>query len=189
MAARPLALILALLVAAILAPAASASDAQNRVRASLLAAPTHTGPAATESPWTHPATTTAQLRLAAGCCVAAKPAASAPASRIVGNTTSAGVQRANPAEWRRLQSTWDDAGLGDILSSANRARIAKGRTPRVDDDWVRHFPGDEALIGERISMHHIGGSPFTVPLPATRHLDAHMPGGFRYNRGGPGRTG
>ena len=29
----------------------------------------------------------------------------------------------------------------------------------------------------------------TVPLPATRHLDAHMPSGYRYNPGGPGRSG
>ncbi len=42
------------------------------------------------------------------------------------------------------------------------------------------------LLGERISPQHIGGLPVTVPLPATRHLDAHMPGGFRYNPGGPG---
>lgn len=35
-------------------------------------------------------------------------------------------------------------------------------------------------------MHHVQGSPLTVPLPDTRHLDAHMPGGFRYNPSGPG---
>jgi len=29
------------------------------------------------------------------------------------------------------------------------------------------------------------GQTLTVPLPDTRHLDAHMPGGFRYNPGGP----
>lgn len=68
----------------------------------------------------------------------------------------------------------------------NRTAIAKGRTPKVDDAWIKVFPEDAGLKGERIPMHHIQGSPLTVPLPDTRHLDAHMPGGFRYNPGGPG---
>jgi filamentous hemagglutinin len=40
-----------------------------------------------------------------------------------------------------------------------------------------------------IPMHHIQGTPIVVPLPAMRHLDAHMPGGFRFNPGGPGTSG
>jgi RHS repeat-associated protein len=121
--------------------------------------------------------------------IAKKAPSSAPVSRIAGNTTRSGVKRTNPADWRRLQGVWDEAGIGDILSASNRQRITKGRTPVVDEDWVRHFPDDRALLGERIPMHHVGGSPFTVPLPDSRHLDAHMPGGYRYNPGGPGRTG
>jgi HNH/Endo VII superfamily nuclease toxin with a HHH motif len=92
-------------------------------------------------------------------------------------------------DWRRTRDLWDRVGIGDILSDANRARIAAGRTPVVDEAWVRHVPGDKALIGEKIPMHHVGGSPITVPLPASRHIDAHMPGGYRYNPGGPGASG
>jgi hypothetical protein len=51
---------------------------------------------------------------------------------------------------------------------------------------LSYFPEDAGLLGELITMHHIGGTPITVPLPATRHLNGHMPGGFRYNSGGPG---
>jgi len=102
------------------------------------------------------------------------------------NTTRAGVVRTNAADWRALRDHWDELGYGNILSSTNRSAIAKGRTPKVDGDWINHFPEDIGLKGERIPMHHIGGLPITVPLPATRHLDAHMPGGFRYNPGGPG---
>lgn len=108
------------------------------------------------------------------------------ATTAVKNTTRTGVVRNNPADWRATRDLGDNSGYGDILSSANRSSIAKGRTPRVDDDWISFFPEDAGLIGERIPMHHIQGSPITVPLPATRHLDAHMPGGFRYNPGGPG---
>ncbi|WP_225981737.1 LysM peptidoglycan-binding domain-containing protein [Paracidovorax avenae] len=107
------------------------------------------------------------------------------AARPTGATRN-GVVRTNAADWRDLRDHWDDLGYSEILSQANRAAIAAGRTPKVDNDWVRVFPEDAGLIGERISMHHIGGLPVTIPLPATRHMDAHMPGGYRYNPGGPG---
>jgi hypothetical protein len=105
------------------------------------------------------------------------------------NTTRLGVVRNNPRDWRNLRDVWDQAGVGDILSPRNRQRIADGLVPEVDDHWIRWFPGDDVLRGESIPMHHIQGTPLTVPLPASRHLDAHMPGGFRYNPGGPGRSG
>jgi hypothetical protein len=112
-------------------------------------------------------------------------ALSAAASRPP-NSTRSGVLRTNPADWRALREHWDALGYSEILSTANRSAISKGRTPRVDDQWIAVFPEDAGLRGERISMHHIGGSPVTIPLPASRHLDAHMPGGFRHNPGGPG---
>lgn len=110
-----------------------------------------------------------------------------PAASVVSSgTTRTGVVRTNAADWRALRDNWDDLGYGQILSAENRTAIAKGRTPKVDDAWIKVFPEDAGLKGERIPMHHIQGSPLTVPLPDTRHLDAHMPGGFRYNPGGPG---
>ncbi|SCZ19763.1 MULTISPECIES: LysM peptidoglycan-binding domain-containing protein [unclassified Pseudomonas] len=109
-----------------------------------------------------------------------------PASIISSGTTRTGLVRTNAADWRALRNDWDDLGYGQILSTENRASIAKGRPPKVDDTWIKVFPEDAGLLGEKISMHHIQGLPLTVPLPATRHLDAHMPGGFRYNPGGPG---
>lgn len=114
------------------------------------------------------------------------PSAIAAAAARSASTTRLGVNRTNAADWRDLRDHWDSLGYSEILSSANRTAIAKGRTPKVDDDWVRVFPEDAGLRGERIPMHHIGGLPVTIPLPATRHMDAHMPGGYRYNPGGPG---
>ena len=102
------------------------------------------------------------------------------------NTTRLGVTRTNAADWRDLRDHWDTLGYSEILSSTNRTAIATGRTPKVDADWIKVFPEDAGLHGERIPMHHIGGLPVTIPLPATRHMDAHMPGGYRYNSGGPG---
>jgi RHS repeat-associated protein len=105
------------------------------------------------------------------------------------STTRTGVKRQNAADWRRTRDLWDQTGSGGALSDDNRKRICKGRTPVVDKEWVSHFPGDQALMGEQIRMHHIAGSPITVPLPESRHMDAHMPGGFAGNPGGPGMSG
>lgn len=110
----------------------------------------------------------------------------APSIAKVCNTTRHGFKRNNARDWRNLRDSWDDLGYSSLLSSENRAKIANGRTPVVDSSWVKGFPEDAGLLGERISMHHIGGYPVTVPLADTRHLQAHMPGGFRNNPGGPG---
>lgn len=85
---------------------------------------------------------------------------------------------------------WDnDPVYNRILSKGNRWRIDHDLVPKVDKSWVEFFPGDANLVGENITMHHIGGTRLTTPLPASRHLDAHMPGGYRYNPGGTGTCG
>jgi RHS repeat-associated protein len=105
------------------------------------------------------------------------------------NTTSKGFKRANATEWRKIRDSWDEAGFGDALSEANRKKIARGRAPVVDDAWIEYFPGDAKFKGELISIHHIHGWPFTVPQTKSRHKDAHMPGGYGKNTGGPGTSG
>ena len=44
-------------------------------------------------------------------------------------------------------------------------------------------------MDEAITIHHIGGTPIGVPLPASRHLDAHMPGGGGGTGGAAGAGG
>ncbi|MCG2593198.1 LysM peptidoglycan-binding domain-containing protein [Ramlibacter sp. XY19] len=109
-----------------------------------------------------------------------------PVSPSPSNATRMGVIRRNDADMRQLRDLWDDLGYGEILSTTNRQFIAKGLRPKVDEAWIKVFPEDAGLVGERITPHHIAGLPVTIPLPKTRHMDAHMPGGFRYNPGGPG---
>lgn len=58
-----------------------------------------------------------------------------PAPVVTSGTTRTGVVR----DWRVLRDNWDDLGYGQILSTENRAAIAKGKTPKVDDAWVKVF--------------------------------------------------
>ena len=112
--------------------------------------------------------------------------ASRPGSNRGRNTTRLGVKRNNRADWRATVDLWDQSGYGHLLSAANRASIAAGRTPVVHNAWIAGFPEDAGLKGEQIPMHHFRGLPLTIPLPYPRHLDAHMPGGFRRNSGSVG---
>lgn len=76
--------------------------------------------------------------------------------------------------------------MEEILSDSNRWKIDNGIVPTVDDSWIRWFPEHQSARNEKIIMHHVDGNRITVPLPESFHLDAHMPGGYRYNSGGPG---
>lgn len=102
------------------------------------------------------------------------------------NTTRRGVKRNNPKDWRETMLLWDSVGMEDLLSPANRARIKDSIAPIVDDAWIVYHPEDSGLRGQKISMHHVEGLPLTVPLPYSRHIDAHRPGGFGRNPGGVG---
>jgi len=109
-----------------------------------------------------------------------------PTKSAIKNTTRRGIKRHSAKSWRDYRDNWDKAGYGDILSHENRIKIAKGQSPIVDDEWIAAFPEHEIYRGQKIIPHHIGGYNIVVPLPEGAHLGAHMPGGYRYNPGGPG---
>lgn len=86
-----------------------------------------------------------------------------PGPIISSGMTRTGVVRTNATDWRALRDNWDDLGYGQILSTENRAAIAKGRTPKVDDAWVKVFPEDAGLKGEE----------FLCAISKVRHLRYH----------------
>ncbi len=140
MAARLTTLILAALVAAILAPAASASDAQNRVRAFLLAAPTHTGPAAAEKSCMHPATTTRRPGFTAGFCVATKGA-----PRIAGGAPRAYEEALAGGKHAGFLRNYQGRAPGELdrgMRSLER-QIAEHEAKIADP--ARHLPAFERL--------------------------------------------
>ncbi|MBN8420071.1 MAG: hypothetical protein J0L73_14230 [Verrucomicrobia bacterium] len=102
------------------------------------------------------------------------------------NTTSRGVKRNNPKDWKDTMKLWDTVGYQDLLSPANRALIKNNLVPIVDDAWIDYHPEDAGLKGEKISIHHVQGLPLNIPLPYSRHKDGHRPGGFRHNPGNVG---
>jgi hypothetical protein len=104
-------------------------------------------------------------------------------------TTRYGIKRNNPADWHEFRNLRDDIGLGDVLSKENRLLINQGRTPLGRRRLGKTLPGRQRLDGPADNAAPVGGSPITVQLSKPRHQDAHMPGGFKRNPGGPGTSG
>lgn len=103
------------------------------------------------------------------------------------NVTRGGIHRTKETDWRAYRDLWDDLGYGDMLSPANRALIARGRSPIVDEAWIKFNPEDAGLAGEIIEIHHVANLLPRVPWPETRHRDLHREdGGTNKGPAGPG---
>jgi hypothetical protein len=53
-----------------------------------------------------------------------------------------------------------------LFSKENRGRIMRGRSPRVDETWVKWVPGHAKFMGQRLDHHHLGRGPIATPVPA-----------------------
>jgi hypothetical protein len=78
-------------------------------------------------------------------------------------TANGGIRNAN-AFWGEWAGRY-----GDTLSDSNRAIIAKGRAPIVDDQWIQHFPEHADYRGELLIHHHLDKGRMAIPLPESVH--------------------
>ena len=81
-----------------------------------------------------------------------------------GEATLHGGLRNPKAFWKEWANTY-----GDTLSPENQAAVKAGRSPIVDDTWIRHFPEHAPYKGETLIHHHLDYGPMAIPLPETVH--------------------
>jgi len=81
-----------------------------------------------------------------------------------GEATLNGGIRNSKQFWRRWSDTY-----GDTLSPANRADVADGLSPVVDDAWIKHFPEHAPFKGETLIHHHLDYGRPAIPVPKTVH--------------------
>lgn len=82
--------------------------------------------------------------------------------RIDSNTTSKGVRRDARKFWREYPNKHE-------ISPKNQARIAKGRSPVVDKQWIKSHPEHAAYEGQTIEIHHVEGGPIEKVWPTKYH--------------------
>lgn len=94
------------------------------------------------------------------------PAFALDTSSYKGERTASGLGVRNSRQyWREWRDRYGDG----ILSESNRAMIARGRAPVVDDAWIAAFPKQAPFKGVLLEHHHVGGGALAIPLPATVH--------------------
>lgn len=79
---------------------------------------------------------------------------------------AAGFKRNGPWFWRQLAKT-----NPSMFSKSNLALIKAGRSPIVDDVWIKNNPSHEAYKGQKLVHHHVGQGNMAVPLPEKVHRD------------------
>lgn len=177
-------LLLSLLaILALLTPATNAADAQNRVRAFSLAAHTNAGPNTTESPWTRPGSNVSTVRIAAGCCVATRGAAST-AERI----SQATVRFSQDSAGRAFK---DGSGtIDDLVQGLRTGRIKPGDVPpiRVTKRGGELFTLDnrrlEAFRGAGIEIPSTYATPEEVAAEAFKFTTRNGGTSIRIRGGG-----
>ncbi|MDB5339642.1 MAG: outer rane adhesin like protein [Planctomycetaceae bacterium] len=81
-----------------------------------------------------------------------------------GEPTLYGGIRNPKAFWREWKGTY-----GNTLSEANGLAVKAGRSPVVDDQWIKQFPEHAPYKGETLIHHHLDYGPKAIPLPDTLH--------------------
>jgi hypothetical protein len=78
--------------------------------------------------------------------------------------TALGFKRNGPWFWRQLRQK-----TPELFSDGNKRAIAKGRSPVVDETWVKYNPQHASQMGEKLVHHHIDQGRFASGLPESLH--------------------
>ena len=80
------------------------------------------------------------------------------------NSSELGYLRDPVYFWQRFQSLYPQE-----VSPANRALIASGASPIVDQTWLSFHPEHGAYAGQTLEHHHVGQGSWAVPIPEDLH--------------------
>jgi HNH/Endo VII superfamily nuclease toxin with a HHH motif len=61
----------------------------------------------------------------------------------------------------------------EYFDAANAAKIRAGRSPLVNDTWVKTFPEHQGFLGDKLVHHHIDQGPIATPIPETIHQQCY----------------
>lgn len=87
-----------------------------------------------------------------------------PGGKTRSKASELGYLRDHKAFWREYAKKWDGH-----LSKANQARIAEGKAPKVDAQWIKTHPGHSRYRNQTLIHHHVGQGSRAVPLPVSVH--------------------
>ncbi|WP_223302356.1 RHS repeat-associated core domain-containing protein [Flavobacterium branchiophilum] len=81
------------------------------------------------------------------------------------NTNAKGFKSNGPWFWRQVRNSHPE-----MFSEINKKNIAKGKSPIVDDTWVKHNPSSANYMKDKLVHHHIDQGRFAVGIPEQAHV-------------------
>lgn len=88
-----------------------------------------------------------------------------------GTTTANGGIRNSQTFWQEWMQK-----RPETISNSNRFLIEqRGLSPRIDKQWVQHFPEHAPHLKETIIHHHVDQGPFAIPVPSSTHVGSGGP--------------
>ncbi len=85
------------------------------------------------------------------------------------DTTYRGYKRDAKYFWQEFSK---NAKASEALSKINRKLISKGKSPKVDKQWIKYHPNHEKFLRDTLEHHHINHGSDAVPLPRSLHRAA-----------------
>ena len=82
------------------------------------------------------------------------------------------IEKANAAGYLRDANYFGREFLKkypEMLSEENKARILAGKSPIVDEVWLKYHPNQKAFLGERLEHHHINNLGEAAYVPQSLH--------------------
>ncbi|WP_199118231.1 RHS repeat-associated core domain-containing protein [Pedobacter sp. ASV28] len=97
-------------------------------------------------------------------------------------TNAAGFARNAPWFWRQMLKDHPD-----MFNPENVRKIKSGRSPIINEQWIKYNPTQKSFIGETLIHHHIDQGEFATPLPKSVHekwfKELHFNTGGKLGRG------
>lgn len=84
--------------------------------------------------------------------------------------TKLGVPRDSVQFWKHFREKYDTV-FPEIWSETNLNYLRSGRSPAVDDAWLKYFPEHGKYGGKTLEHHHINHGNIAIPLPKPMHRD------------------
>lgn len=93
--------------------------------------------------------------------------------------TAKGAPRNAPKFWQSWKERYPDT-----LSSKNKVYISRQKSPKVDSEWLKHFPEHKKFIGQTLEHHHLDHGVNAIPLPEKLHRGKDITKVWHDHRGG-----
>ena len=83
---------------------------------------------------------------------------------IYKNANAVGYERDAIKFWKQYSTKYPE-----VLSKNNLNYIKSGKSPIVDNQWLKYNPNHKSFLGETLEHHHLNNTNIAVGIPKSLH--------------------